>query len=159
MGLMGMLGSLVDLQLLELCTSETIFRQHATDGSLDEALRVRVPDLARTRLTNTARIARVAEIRFVLLFVARQDDFLGVDDDDVILERRRARGRRGRVDRPDVLLAGPAGDGALRAVGAGQSAGRLFFAERGGANRETAESLLCPLRNGAFSEPARVWPA
>ena len=49
---------------------------------------MRFPDLARTGLTNTARIARVAEVRFVLLFVAREDDFLGVDDNDVVAPDR-----------------------------------------------------------------------
>ena len=65
-------------------------------GALDHRLRLFGADETRRLLAESARIERVMTVDLVRLFLAGQDDLLGVDDDDVIagVEERRV-GRLG----------------------------------------------------------------
>src|SRR5688572_646256 len=73
-----------DLELLEHLPTERALRQHAFDGNLDGALRVRLQQLLERLLLHVADRARVAVVDLVLELAARDADLLGIDDDDEV---------------------------------------------------------------------------
>src|SRR3954470_8286125 len=87
----GVTRTAVDLQLLDHLPAELVLRQHAEDGALNHRLRLVGTDESGRLLAEAARIERVVTVDLVRLLLARQDDLLGVDDDDVVagIEERR----------------------------------------------------------------------
>ena len=81
---MGMLASGIDVKVAVEGITEAILRKHAADGVLEDALGVRGAHLGRGGLALAAGIAGVALVDLVGLFLAAEDNLLGVDDDDIV---------------------------------------------------------------------------
>src|SRR5687768_1651193 len=79
-----MLVAANDLELFEHLPPEWILRQHAFDGNLDGALRMRLEKLLERLGLQVADRARVTVVDLVLELAARDADLLGVDDDDEV---------------------------------------------------------------------------
>src|SRR4051794_27792374 len=84
LSVVGVSGTAVDLQLFDHLPAELVLRQHAEDGALDHRLRLVGADETRRLLAEAARIERVVTVNLVRLLLARQEDLLGIDHDDVI---------------------------------------------------------------------------
>src|SRR4051812_40019639 len=87
----GVSGTAVDLQLFDHLPAELVLRQHAQNGALNHRFRLVGTDETGRFLAQAAWIERVVTVDLVRLLLARQDDLLGVDDDDVVagIEERR----------------------------------------------------------------------
>ena len=81
---MRMLGALVNVQLAQNGTTETVVHDHALDGAFDDELGMAgAAVLGRLGVvaTDEAGVAHVFLLRFLL---AGEHSFFGVDDNDVI---------------------------------------------------------------------------
>ncbi len=72
------------MQLLIHATAQRAFRQHALHGELNRALRMLLQELAQRNALQVADVAGVLVVKLVGELRARNADFTGVDDDDVI---------------------------------------------------------------------------
>ena len=80
-----MVPTAIDMQIAELPAAERPGRQHAFHGLFDDAFRVlALKDLPRVPALDTARIASVPIIGFVIGLVAAEHDLVGIDHDDVV---------------------------------------------------------------------------
>ena len=79
-----MLAAGIDVEVAVEGIAEAGLRKHAADGVLEDTLRVGGAHLGRGGLTLTAGITGVALINLVTLFLAAEDNLLGVDDDDIV---------------------------------------------------------------------------
>ncbi len=74
----------IDLQLSKLRSPDAVLGQHPANCRFDEPLGVLAPYLFDARLSDTARVARMPVVNLALLFVACQNNFIGINNDDVI---------------------------------------------------------------------------
>jgi len=91
---MGMCWTGVDLQLGDLCTTETSLGDHAADGIHHSLLRL-ASHLVSVRLApEAARVAAMAVDEFLVSLARRQHDLVSIDDDNMItsVEVRRVGG-------------------------------------------------------------------
>src|SRR4051794_9617270 len=103
LGLVRVVGTRVDLQLLEDLAAELVLRQHSPHGLLDGLAGVLLEDLTDRSGRQTTRVAGVAVGPLCDLLVAGQRDLLRVGDDDEV-----TRGSGGGGER---LLPAPQGGG------------------------------------------------
>ena len=80
----GVLGTRVHLQLLDLGAAQRVLRQHAADGLLDGTRRVLLDHLGVGRRRQAARVARVAVVELLGQLGAGEGHLVGVDDDDEV---------------------------------------------------------------------------
>ena len=81
----GVLATLVDLEIAHELALQWAALQHALDRLLQHALgEFALHDLARRLLFDTAGVTGVAVVDLVCVLVARENNLLGVDDDDVV---------------------------------------------------------------------------
>jgi len=81
---MRMLGALVNVQFAQNGATETIVRDHALDGALDDQLGMAVATgLGRLRLV-AADVAGKTHVFLLNLLLAGEDGLFGVDDNDMI---------------------------------------------------------------------------
>src|SRR5690606_36672309 len=80
----GMLGTRVDLELLDLLISELVLGEHAADGLLHCLLGILLEELGVGDAAEAARVAGMAVGELRLTLVAGQRDLVGVDDDDEV---------------------------------------------------------------------------
>src|SRR5919112_3385036 len=84
LGLMGMVGPGVDLQLPQLLCAEPVVRQHALDRAADDLLRSALEQLAERLLLEPLGVPAVALVELRRLFRGRDRDLACVQDDHVI---------------------------------------------------------------------------
>src|SRR5690606_31699486 len=77
---MRMLRTGIYMQAAEQLASQTVFRQHTTNGMLYQALRMFVADIGRRMLTLSARITGVCENHTVGPFLTRHSYLFGIDN-------------------------------------------------------------------------------
>ena len=81
---MRMVGTGVDLQLLELGPAETVLREHAAHGVAHRVCRLLLHEVGEGLLLDAAREPGVAEHLLLLGLAGREDDLLAVDDHHVV---------------------------------------------------------------------------
>ena len=81
---MGMLRTGIHMQVAVESSTKTVFRKHATDGVFEDAFGVFGEYLFRGGLALAAGISGIALVDFVGHLLAGEDNFLGIDDDDVV---------------------------------------------------------------------------
>ena len=83
---MGMLCSLIYVEVVQQCTTEGAFGQHTLNGMLDDALYTEglLAELGGSVETLATRIACVAGVNLVGLFLTSEYHLLCVDDDYVV---------------------------------------------------------------------------
>src|SRR4051812_38065271 len=93
LGLMGMVGAGVDLQLAQLLDAETVPRKHAFDGPSDDLLGAPLEEMSEGLLLVALGMAAVPDVQLGFFLVAGHCDPRGVEDDDVVarIEVRRPR--------------------------------------------------------------------
>ena len=86
LSLMGMLGSLIYIEVVQQGATEGAFGQHTLDGVLQNALHTErlLAQLSGCVEALATGIARVAGVNLVGLFLTSKDNLLGVDDDNVV---------------------------------------------------------------------------
>jgi len=90
--LVGMVGSVVDMDVLDELASETVLGEHSFEDMEIEGVHTRFEVLVKrllhqslgSLLTLAAGVTGVAEVDFVGHLVAGHDNLVGVDDDDVV---------------------------------------------------------------------------
>src|SRR5690606_41991408 len=83
-GLMRMLGPGVDLQLLDHLAAETVLREHAAHGALDDRLGATPAETLEGLGLDAAGEAGMAVVDLGAALVGGHRDLLGVDHDDEI---------------------------------------------------------------------------
>ena len=78
-----MLGTANDVETIQLNLGQTVLRQHALDGRLDDALGVGLEQLGVAIATQATRTTGV-HVQFLAQLVAGQSDLVGVEDDHVV---------------------------------------------------------------------------
>jgi hypothetical protein len=81
---MGVLGTGIHMKVAIELVAKTILRKHSADGVFENALGMAGENLSGSGLTLTARITGVTLINLVGHFLPGEDDFLGIDDDNVV---------------------------------------------------------------------------
>ena len=84
LGLLIVIGADVDVQLAELGPAETVVRNHATDGALDDELRFACAHFLGSFHLLASDVSGVAGVDFLGFLVAGEAHLLGIDDHDVI---------------------------------------------------------------------------
>lgn len=92
LSLVGMVGAVVDVEVLEKLTSETVLGEHTLHYAEVEGVHTRFEVLVERFLhqnlgglhTLTAGISGVVVVNLFGHLVAGQDDFVGVDDDNIV---------------------------------------------------------------------------
>ena len=84
LGLVRVVGTGVDLQLVELSSAESVLRDHAPHCAGDELDGVVIEQLGVALRLEAARVAGVAIRELGFGLVGRHHDLVGVDDDDVV---------------------------------------------------------------------------
>lgn len=79
-----MLGSHIDIQVAIELVAQTVFGEHATDSMFEDTFGVRFEQFGGSSLALATGIASITLIDFIGHLVAGEDDFLGVDDNDVV---------------------------------------------------------------------------
>ena len=81
-----MLGSLVYIEVVQQCAAKGAFGQHTLHGMLQDALCTEglLAQLGRRVEALATGIARVASVHLVGLFLTREDNLLGIDDNYVV---------------------------------------------------------------------------
>lgn len=98
---MGVVGTVVNMEVADEATTETVFGEHTLDGTKIEGVHAGFDVLVERLLHQTfgsgfaltAGITGVAEVDLVGHLFAGKNDFVGVDDDDIVttLEERSVR--------------------------------------------------------------------
>src|SRR5262245_59853564 len=81
---MRMIRTGVHLELAVHRLAELGLRQHPANRLLDETLRMALPDEARALLAQSALVAGVLSVDFLIFLAARELHLRGVDHDNVI---------------------------------------------------------------------------
>ena len=83
---MGMLCTLINVEVVEQATAEGAFGQHTLHGVAQHLVDtvLALTQLCRRVETLTARIARVAGVDLVSLFLTSEYHLIGVDKDNVV---------------------------------------------------------------------------
>ena len=81
---MGMSFTRVYLQFSPHLSSERVLGQHTSHGVLDDPLGVFAQNLVDSRRSNATGITGMSIVALLFVFVAGEDNFLGVDTDDEI---------------------------------------------------------------------------
>src|SRR5687767_4823096 len=84
LGLMGMVGAGVDLQLAELLNAELRAGQHALDRTTDDLLGAPLEEMTERLLLVALGMAAVADVQLRLALVAGHRDAGRIEDDDVV---------------------------------------------------------------------------
>src|ERR671919_912570 len=84
LGLVGMLGTRVDLQLRDLPVGEAVAGEHPLDRLSQHLGRAGLELLAQGARAKAAGVARVAIVALLLELLAGDGDLLGVHDDDEV---------------------------------------------------------------------------
>lgn len=83
---MRMSRTSIDFKFLAHLATHLGLRQHAPNRRFQYSLRMALKLFFGADFFESARIARVMVIDFLLPFIAGEDDLLGIDDDDVIAD-------------------------------------------------------------------------
>lgn len=83
---MGMLCAVVDIEVVQQGAAEGTFGQHTLDSVLQNALYTEglLAQLSRRVETLTTRIARIAGVNLVGLFLTSEYHLVSIDDDDIV---------------------------------------------------------------------------
>lgn len=92
LGLVGMVGAVVDVHILDELTAEAVFGEHTLEHAEVEGMHTRLEVFVERLLhqhlggllTLAAGVTGVVKVDFVGHLVAGHDDFVGVDDDHVV---------------------------------------------------------------------------
>lgn len=81
---MVVVRALVDIKVLEDGIAESVLRKHAAHGMFKDEDGLALHLLSHGSGTLATRITRVAHVVLLCHFVSGQDNFLCIDDDDII---------------------------------------------------------------------------
>src|SRR5690606_11793844 len=82
---MWVLGSCINAQVLHLTTAERATWNHALNCLLNNALwETAFENLARSALFDATWMSGVPVVLLVSIFLASQDNLVGIDDDDIV---------------------------------------------------------------------------
>ena len=81
---MGVLGSHVDFEAIEPLIAQTVRREHAAHGALDQTLGMLVAHLLRRLRPQTPRKSAVSMVRFLRPLLAAELHLVGIEHDDVV---------------------------------------------------------------------------
>ena len=81
---MGMLGTCIHVEVAVQGVAKTVFRKHTTDGVFEHALGMGGEDLGRGGLALATGVTSVTLINLVGHFLTGEDDFLSIDDDNIV---------------------------------------------------------------------------
>lgn len=92
LSLVGVVGTVVDVNVLDELTAETVFGEHTLENTEVEGVHTRFEVFVKrlfhqhlgSLLTLTAGVAGVVKVNLVCHLAAGHDDLVGVDDDDVV---------------------------------------------------------------------------
>jgi hypothetical protein len=92
LSLVGMVCTIVNVEVLDELTTETVFGEHALHNAKEEGVHTGLEVLVEgflhenlgSLLTLTAGIACVVKVNFVSHLVAGENHFVGVDDNNVV---------------------------------------------------------------------------
>ena len=82
--LMVVVGTFVNVEITEDGVAETVLREHAAHGVFENEDRLALQLLSNGSGTLATRIAGIADVVLVSHFVSSEDDFLCIDNDDII---------------------------------------------------------------------------
>ena len=82
--LMLMIGTCIHLQLLEHGATQWVLGEHALHCGLNDPLRMRLAQLAKSNRLHVTDVARMLVIDLVFFLITGHADFLRIDDDDVV---------------------------------------------------------------------------
>ena len=81
---MRMLAAYIDVQVAVEGCSQSVLRKHAADGVFQNAFGMAVQQLGRGGLTLATGITGLALINLVGHFLTRENDFLCINDDNIV---------------------------------------------------------------------------